>query len=145
MKHTLKKKAPALSYSFYLAPVVQLVECPLREQEVLDWKPSHEIPVWLTTVQAAPPWRSAKNYPSIIIKYPPYLFFWLFRQTGLGKQCRPGSDYSSRCSLVRVYIVCHAVCIFWKHKCTVKPHCSKFRTITAIFSGVQFFLIFKVS
>ena len=27
--------------------------------------------IWLTVL-----WRTAKNYPSIIIKYTPYLFFW---------------------------------------------------------------------
>ena len=26
-------------------------------------------------------WRTDKNYPSIIIKYPPYLFFWTYQST----------------------------------------------------------------
>ena len=37
----------------------------------------------------------------------------VFRQTGLGNQCR--SDYSWRSSLNRVYTVCHSVCIFWMY------------------------------
>ena len=34
--------------------------------------------------------------------------------------------------LIRVYIVCHLVYIFWMHLCMAKPHWSTFRIITAI-------------
>ena len=57
-------------------------------------------------------WWTDKNYPSIIFKYPPYLFFWMIPsvgQTGLGKQCR-----SRRSSLISVYTVCRLV---WAKQC----------------------------
>ena len=41
-------------------------------------------------------------------------------------------------SLIRVYTVCHSVCIFWTQYCMIKPHCSKFRIITAIFPVSEF-------
>ena len=47
-----------------------------------------------------------------------------------GKQCRPRSDCSSRSSLIRVYTVCHSVCIVWTHYSMVEPHSSNFRVIT---------------
>ena len=49
-----------------------------------------------------------------------------------------------RSSLIRVYTVCHCVCIFWTHYSIVKPCCSNFRMITANFSGVQIFRSFTV-
>ena len=60
----------------------------------------------------------------------------VFRQIGLGKQCRPRSNCSSgpsRSSLIRVYTVCHSIGMFWTHYSIVEPHCSNFRNITAIF------------
>ena len=36
-----------------------------------------------------------------------------------------------RSSLIRVYNVCHFICIIWLHKCMLKPHCSNLN-ITAI-------------
>ena len=36
-------------------------------------------------------------------------------------------------SLIRVYTVCHSVCIFWARYSMVEPHCSNFRIITATF------------
>ena len=33
--------------------------------------------------------------------------------------------------------VCSSSCIFWTHYCLVKPHCSHFRIITAVFPGIQ--------
>ena len=40
------------------------------------------------------------------------------------------------------FTVCHSVCTFWTHSSMVKPPCSNFRVIIAIFSGVQIFRIF---
>ena len=48
---------------------------------------------------------------------------------GLGKQS----------SLIRVYPVCHSVCILWTHHFVVKPHCLNFRIITAIFGVSKVF------
>ena len=38
---------------------------------------------------------------------------------------------------IRVYTVCHSVCIFWSLCSMVKPHCSNFRVITAKFFRCQ--------
>ena len=62
--------------------------------------------------------------------------FWVPSRQPRGKQCRPRSD---------CYIVCHAFWIAWalysiyfvSKTCMVKPYCSNFRTIAAIF-GVRF-------
>ena len=56
--------------------------------------------------------------------------FWILGQIPvvLSKQCRPRSDCSSRSSLIRVYTVCHSICIY----STVKPVCSIFRTSIVI-------------
>ena len=40
--------------------------------------------------------------------------------------------------------VCHSFCIFWPHKCMVKPQCSKFRIITAFFLRIRIFWILTV-
>ena len=42
-------------------------------------------------------------------------------------------------SLIRVYTVCHSVCIVWTHYTMVQPHSSNFRVITTIFLGVPIF------
>ena len=42
-----------------------------------------------------------------------------------------------RSSLIRVYTVCHSVCIAWTHYSMVKPHSSNFRVITTNFLGVR--------
>ena len=31
----------------------------------------------------------------------------------LDRQCKPGSDYFSMSSLIRIHTVCHPVCMFW--------------------------------
>ena len=46
--------------------------------------------------------------------------------------------------VIRVYTVSHSVCTFWTHYSTIKPLCSNFRVITAIFSDVQIFRSFTV-
>ena len=56
------------------------------------------------------------------------------------KQCRPRSD----CSSIRVYTVCHSVCIVWTHYSMVEPHSSNFRVITTNFLGVRIFRKFTV-
>ena len=46
--------------------------------------------------------------------------------------------------MIRVYSVCHSVCIFWMHHSKVKPPYSKFRVITGKFSGVPILRNFTV-
>ena len=46
---------------------------------------------------------------------------------------------AQRSSLIRVYTVCHSVCIIWTHFSMVEPHSSNFRLITTIFLGVLIF------
>ena len=48
-------------------------------------------------------------------------------------------------SLIRVFTVCNSVDIVWTHDSTIKPHCSKFNVITAIFSGIRIFRSFTVT
>ena len=49
-----------------------------------------------------------------------------------------------RSSLIRVYTVCHSVCIFWTHYSMVEPYSSNFM-ITTNFLGVRIFRKFTVS
>ena len=49
-----------------------------------------------------------------------------------------------RSSLIRVYTVCHSVCIVWTHYSMVGPHSSNFRVITTNFLGVRIFRKFTV-
>ena len=50
----------------------------------------------------------------------------------------------SSCSLIRVYTICHSICIVWTHYSMVEPHSSNFRVITTNFLGVQIFRKFTV-
>ena len=68
----------------------------------------------------------------------------VFGQTDRGKQCRPRSDCSWRSSLIRVYSVCHSICIFWTNCSVVKRYCSQFRMIAAIFRVTEYLRIFTV-
>ena len=45
----------------------------------------------------------------------------------LDRQVWPNSvdPNHSRSNLIRVYTVCHSICIFWTHKSMVKPHWQK--------------------
>ena len=47
-------------------------------------------------------------------------------------------------SLIRVYTVCHTICIFWMHYSMVKPSCSNFRMIKPHFSGVRIFRVVTI-
>ena len=58
----------------------------------------------------------------------------VFGQICLGKQWRSRSG-----SLIRVYTVCHSVCIVWTHYSMVVPHSSNFRVIATNFLGVRIF------
>ena len=49
-----------------------------------------------------------------------------------------------RSSLIRVYTVCHSVCIVWTHYSTVEPHSSNFRVITTTILVVRIFRKFTV-
>ena len=59
-------------------------------------------------------------------------------------QCRLRSDCSWKSCLIRVYTVCHSICIFWMHYCMVESHCYNFRIITATVR-LQFYVwLFKI-
>ena len=49
-----------------------------------------------------------------------------------------------RSSLIRIYTVCHSVCIVWTRYSMVEPHSSTFRVITTKFLGVRIFRKFTV-
>ena len=46
---------------------------------------------------------------------------------------------------IRVYTVCHSICIVWTHYSMVEPHSSNFRVITTNFLGVRIFRKFMAS
>ena len=54
---------------------------------------------------------------------------------------RPGQTVQT---LIRVYTVCHSVCIVWTHYSMVEPHSSNFRVITTNILGVRIFRKFTV-
>ena len=54
------------------------------------------------------------------------------------------ADPDQRSSLIRVYTVCHSVCIVQTHNPMVEPHSSNFRVITTNFLGVWIFRKFTV-
>ena len=59
----------------------------------------------------------------------------------------PGQTVQTRIRLlleIRVYTVCHSVCIVWTHCSIVEPHDSNFRVIRTNFLGVRIFRIFTV-
>ena len=45
----------------------------------------------------------------------------------------PGQTVQTQIRLIRVYTVCHSVCIVWTHYSIVEPHSSNFRVITTNF------------
>ena len=47
-------------------------------------------------------------------------------------------------TVIRVYTVCHSVCIVWTHYSMAEPHSSNFRVITTNFLGVRIFRKFTV-
>ena len=54
-------------------------------------------------------------------------------------------DQTARSSLIRVYTVCHSVCIVQTHYSMVEPHSSNFRVITTNVLGFRIFRKFTVS
>ena len=50
-----------------------------------------------------------------------------------------------RLLLIRVYTVCHFVCIVWIHFYMVEPHSSSFKSITTNLLGVRIFRKFTVA
>ena len=54
------------------------------------------------------------------------------------------ADPDQRSSLIRVYTVCHSVCIVWTHDSMVEPHSSNFRVIITNFLGIWIFKKFTV-
>ena len=79
-----------------------------------------------------------------MLKLMPTVMIQSFRTDMPGKQCRPRSDCSSRSSLIRVYTVCHSICIIWIHYSMIEPHSSNFRVLTTNFLGVRIFRKFTV-
>ena len=65
-----------------------------------------------------------------------------FRTDGPGQTVQ--TQIRLRSSLIRVYTVCHSVCIVWTHYSMVEPHSSNFRVITTNFLGVRIFRKFTV-
>ena len=57
----------------------------------------------------------------------------------------PGQTVQTQSSLIRVYTVCHSVCIIWTHDSMVEPHGSNFRVLTTNNLGVRIFRKFTVS
>ena len=53
-------------------------------------------------------------------------------------------DQTAPRGAIRVYTVCHSVCIVWTHYSMVEPHSSNFRVISTNFLGVRIFRTFKV-
>ena len=56
------------------------------------------------------------------------VIFLSFRTDRLGKQC-----------LIRLYVVCNSLCIFWTHYSKEKPSYSTFRVIITNILGVRIF------
>ena len=61
----------------------------------------------------------------------------------LAKSADPDQT-APRGALIRVYTVCHSVCIIWTHYSMVEPHSSNFRAITTNSLGVRIFKKFTV-
>ena len=59
-------------------------------------------------------------------------------------QIRLSGSTLFRSSLIRVYTVCHSVCIVWTHYSMIQPHSSNFRVISTNFLGVRMFRKFTV-
>ena len=57
---------------------------------------------------------------------------------------RPGQTVQTQSSLIRVYTVCHSICIVWTHYSQVEPHSSNFRVTTTNVLGVRIFRKFTV-
>ena len=77
-------------------------------------------------------WRTEENWPLIIIKY---LNFPKFSDRQVwANNADPDQTAPSQ---IRVYTVCHSVCIVWTRYSMVDPHSSNFRVITTNILGVQ--------
>ena len=53
-------------------------------------------------------------------------------------------EHQSKSSLIRVYTVCHSVCIILTHYSMAEPHSSNFRVITTNILGVRIYRKFTV-
>ena len=82
---------------------------------------------------------------------------WIYEHSGKGNSFQavvlsfgtdmPGQTVQTqRSSLIRVYTVCHSVCIIWTvYSMVVEPHSSNFRVITTNFLGVRIFRKFTLN
>ena len=73
------------------------------------------------------------------------VMFLSFRTDRSGQTVQTRSDCSYRSSLIRVYTVCHFVCIFWTRYSMVEHLCLIFRVIAVNFPGVQISRNFTVA
>ena len=67
--------------------------------------------------------------------------FLSFRTNRSGQTVQTQIRLLLRSSLIRVYLVCHSVYMFWMHYCTV--HCSNFRITTTIFQVSEYLGILR--
>ena len=74
------------------------------------------------------------------LKFKPTVIFLSFRTDRSGQTVQT----QIRLLLIRVYTVCHSVCIVWTHSSMVEPPSSNFRVITTNFWGVRIFRKFTV-
>ena len=86
--------------------------------------------------------RSANYQKPQVSDFGTTLIFLSFRTDRSGQTVQ--TQIRLRSSLVRVYTVCHSVCIVWTHYSMVEPHSSNFRVITTKFLGVRIFRKFTV-
>ena len=124
---TLLKKAWVLSYPFSaqgrqislgIHPVWSVFAVRMKKAWVLSYPLSAQRRLWSD-------WPNAQAYLSLRWAHSHFVHFvmlWFIcsdLQTSLGKQCWPRSDASVRNSPIKVYPVCHSICIFLMQYSTV--------------------------
>ena len=99
--------------------------------------------------------RSCLCQPRLWVMWPNIVIMWSTARMktitlavcivlGSQRAWKPPQIFVQRSSLIRVYTVCHSVCIVWAPYSMVEPHSSNFRVITTNFLGVQIFRKFTV-
>ena len=82
------------------------------------------------------------KFVDALFYYPNYRIFPKFS----GRQVWANSaDPDQTAPLIRVYIVCNSLCIFWMHYSKETPSCSTFIEITTNVLGVRIFRKFMVA
>ena len=67
------------------------------------------------------------------------VMFLSFQTDKSGQTVQTQIRLLQRSSLIRVYTVCHSLCIVWTYYSMVEPHSSNFRVITTNVLGVRIF------